>query len=636
MRFPFPSGLLVGLLTCCQSLWVQGESLTPHLFFEPGPINAVWIQAGDQRIFVYRGAAEAWQAGKSSLLLPHGRRDLIAGVTKWDAPVALIAPEKDRPWLETPSTWWEAFATGRFHDYGQQTTKVGIKQIPVTRWVEDGTELKWPGLTMKVLETPGYTRGSVSYLCQVDGKQIALTGDLIYAEGKLLDLYSLQDAIEEARVGGYHGYAGRLGSLISSLEMIRDASPDWLIPARGPIIKNPSEAIDKLIHRVREVYRNYLSTNALHWYFKSERMRICGEKVLGDTAMELELMPYARHIETPDWIRGFSTSRLILAKDGAAFLLDCGYQSVIDEVNKLLESGLIERVEGIFVTHFHDDHSDMVQKASEQFGCPVYATTEYADVLAHPEAYHLPAMTSNPIPKVLGMQDGDRLKWHEYDFTFHFYPGQTFYHGALWVEKEGHDPIFMVGDSFAPSGMDDYCLMNRNLMRDGTGYLLCLEKLRRAKGPFWLINEHIPYLFQFSEQELDYMESRYRQRLKILSDLFPWDDPNYGIDEQWAVFYPYGTTGKTQSKKTFSVKITNHSPTPRQFTITPKGWDGLKVAQLREGTQSLSVSIAPHQTRSIPLTVTLPSLPGQYLLTADIHSQGMAFEDWTEAMVWVE
>ena len=67
------------------------------------------------------------------------------------------------------------------------------------------------------------------------------------------------------------------------------------------------------------------------------------------------------------------------------------------------------------------------------------------DVLEHPEAYHLPAMTDHPIKDVVGVVDGDRLKWREHDFTFHFYPGQTFYHGALWVERADHDPIFHGG-----------------------------------------------------------------------------------------------------------------------------------------------------------------------------------------------
>jgi len=41
----------------------------------------------------------------------------------------------------------------------------------------------------------GYTRGSVTYLMEIGGKRIAFTGDLLRDDGKLLDLFSLQDAI---------------------------------------------------------------------------------------------------------------------------------------------------------------------------------------------------------------------------------------------------------------------------------------------------------------------------------------------------------------------------------------------------------------------------------------------------------
>ena len=277
------------------------------------PINAVWIQSGQERVFIYRGATDAWQAGSSSLLLPHGRRDLISGIDQWMRPKALIAPADDRPWLEHPEDFWESFTKARFHDYAQQTTKVGILPVAITQWVEGGEKLQWPATQIEVLDTPGFTRGSVSYLCEVDGRRIAFTGDLIYGDGQLLDLHSLQDAIPEAKVGGYHGgYAGRLSALIGSLESILQAEPDWLVPARGPIIRDPASSIGKLVKRLQAIYHNYLSTNALHWYFKEDRMRICHEQVLGENT-RLELMPYAAHIETPQWIRGFSTSRLILS-----------------------------------------------------------------------------------------------------------------------------------------------------------------------------------------------------------------------------------------------------------------------------------------------------------------------------------
>ena len=74
-------------------------------------------------------------------------------------------------------------------------------------------------------------------------------------------------------------------------------------------------------------------------------------------------------------------------------------------------ASLIKKVEGIFVTHTHDDHSNMVQAASEEFKCPIYATTEYEDVLENPGKFHMPGLTRNAMPKVEGMKSGHMMKW---------------------------------------------------------------------------------------------------------------------------------------------------------------------------------------------------------------------------------
>ncbi len=38
---------------------------------------------------------------------------------------------------------------------------------------------------------------------------------------------------------------------------------------------------------------------------------------------------------------------------------------VIDGIKELMQSGLVKQVDGIFVTHYHDDHTNMVQAAAE-------------------------------------------------------------------------------------------------------------------------------------------------------------------------------------------------------------------------------------------------------------------------------
>ena len=542
----------------------------------------------------------------------------------------VVAPLAERDLFEKTREYWTGMAKKRFHYYTQQSTKIFVEPVKVARWVKGGDGVGWEGLRFEVIDTPGFTRGAVSYLASVDGKKVTFTGDLIYGDGKIFDLYSFQDAIPAAKVGGYHGYGGRLADLISSLRKIKAAKPDVIYPARGPVIKNPAAAIDKLIARVQALYRNYLSTNALHWYFKEERMRICGERVLGKGA-KIELMPYCLHVDTPPWILQFSTSRIIMADNGHGFLLDCGGQRQFDFVKDLVKKGLVKKIGGIFVTHTHDDHSQMVKAAAEFFKCPVYATVEYEDVLENPGHYLMPGLTENAVRDVKGMKDGATMKWNEYEFTFRYYPGQMFYHGALLVKRPKARPVFFIGDSFAPSGIDDYCLLNRNLVHPDAGYGRCFKILRELPKDTWLINEHVPHVFRFSDKELTFLETRYAERTKILRELFPWDDPNYGIDERWATFYPYGNIFKPGETREIEVRLSNHSPVKRTFKITPRDHRG---AEVLSGPRS--VTLASRADGAVKVKIKAPMEKGVYVITADIDSKGMHFRDWVEAIIEVK
>jgi len=602
------------------------EQVTEHCLVEYGPVNGAVIRANGQQLAVY-----GWDDGPvDRVLLTHGRRDVVWRSAVAAASASVTAPARDKYALESGSDFWTAFPTAKFHDYAQQTTKMPDRAITVDQWVAAGDVIEWNGLTIRVLETPGYTRGSATYVVELDGKRIGFTGDLIYGDGQVLDLYGFQDAIPEARIPGYHGYGSRLAELVSSLDRVIEAELDIIVPARGPVIPQPTESARRLKDRVQAVYRNYLSTSALHWHFKEERMKQCGERVLGEDA-DFELMPYSRHEKTPDWIFQSSTSRLLLSENRRGFLLDCGYQRVIDAVQGLIDQEVIEQVDGIFVTHFHDDHTDMVQVAAEQFNCPVYATPEYADVLENPDAYHLPAMSANPIRNIQRMENGRSMKWNEFDLTFHFFPGQTWYHGALMVRKTDDRPVFFIGDSFAPSGVDDYCVKNRNLLHDDEGYLLCLKKVRDA-GDCWLVNEHIEYVFDFSADEMAFLEQRYRERRDLLRDLFPWDDPNYGVDEQWAVLYPRGVKAKAGETVELELRLTNHSPVAREFRVTPQLPEGLSLVSTDD-----AVTLQPRTNGAVRIAVQVDSEGGtSRIVTADVESDGMSFKRWADAQIKVE
>ena len=296
-----------------------------------------------------------------------------------------------------------------------------------------------------------------------------------------------------------------------------------------------------------------------------------------------------------------------------------------------MKTGLVKKVDGIFVTHYHDDHTDSVQAAAKEFDCPVYATKEYEDILERPEAYHMPALTANPITDVKGLDDGHKMQWKEFRLRFDFYPGQTIYHGALLVKKPDERPVYLIGDAFSPSGMDDYCLLNRNLVHKDDGYMLCLKKIRELGSNYWLINEHIPFVFNFNNEELKYFETRYQARIDTLKELFPWDDPNYGIDEQWAVFYPHGMSVKANKSQEIEVRISNHSNIERTFRVKPHTAAGMSV-----DAASKEVTLKARADGVVKFTIQTPKKPGTYVITADVDSKGMHFRRWLEGVITVK
>ncbi|MFP6765163.1 MAG: MBL fold metallo-hydrolase, partial [Planctomycetaceae bacterium] len=433
------------LIHCFLIVFLTGSLLLPFASLRaatihPGPVNGVIL---NDQIAVY-GAPSDTDVNLTHVLLTHHRRDVLRDARRLSAAgVKVVAPKAEESLIARPQEFWQTFTTSRFHDYAQQSTKIAGQPLKVQQWVAGGDELQFGDRTFRVIATPGFTRGSVSYITTDGNRRVAFTGDLIYGDGQLFDLYSFQDKIPETNVRGYHGYGGRLASLIAILRKIRAENPDVIIPARGPVINQPIQSIDRLISRVQALYANYLSTNALHWYFKQERMTLCGRRVLGENA-EVQLMPYALYQETPDWIWEQGTSRMIISDDGHDFLIDCGYQRIIDGLRKLMDLGLVRKVDGIFVTHYHDDHTDMVQAAAGEFQCPVYATPEYRDILENPAAYHMPAMTSNPMKNVIARKSGSRMRWKEFEFTFRFFPGQAIYHGALLVRRRQETPVFLL------------------------------------------------------------------------------------------------------------------------------------------------------------------------------------------------
>lgn len=609
------------------------KALSPAVTVVRGAVNGVCIERDGQKLLVYGDPEGRWKDAEM-VLFTHGRRDIVwAGRNPVEGGAEAVVPATEVEKFTDVATFWTVFWEKRFHDYAQQSTRIPAAPLPIGETVRGGDRIEWQGLTIRVLDTPGYTRGAVSYIVNVDGIRHGFVGDLIYDDGRLFDLYSLQDAVPEARIGGYHGYAGRIGDLIASLRKVAAEKPQVLVPARGPVIRDPAGAIARLIDRLQAVYENYLSVSAGRWYFRY-RYDVLAKRVLGHDA-EVDWMPYAATIEErpPDWIVPIHNSRLILATDGSGFLVDCGSRAILKEVGKLKEQGRLESLDGVFITHYHDDHTDKLNECLREYDCPAYATPILEDVLKRPGAYRLPAMTANPVEGLVVVPDGHSRQWNEFQLTFYDFPGQTLYHDALLVQRDTGETVFFVGDSFTPTGIDDYCLQNRNLLHDGQGYFYCLDLLRdKIPGDAMLINQHVREPFRFTGEQLDLIESRLRLRKRLLAELFPWDEPNYGIDEQWARFYPYGRQVEAGQSIELAVKVLNHSAQARRFDVVLNAPPGFETDP-----PSITLTVDPREESAASFRIEIPTGcdPSVYVVTADIRSDALDLRRWCEGLIKV-
>jgi glyoxylase-like metal-dependent hydrolase (beta-lactamase superfamily II) len=609
----------VSVLLCLGASLSAEVSLPEGIAFRTGPSNVVTVGGGTAIYGVQKDLRPA------RVLLTHARRDAIGGLETPHDRIHFVVPAAERELFEHPERFWAELEKARFHDYAQRSTKVPVRPVAVSRAVSDGDVIEDGSIRIRVISTPGYTPGAVSYLIETGDKRIACTGDLIYGDGQILDLYSLQDAVPDAKARGYHGYAARAGDLIASLRRVAAAKPDILLPARGPAVTDPDAAINRLITRLQQFLASHFETDALRWYWGDENHAIRSRAV----EREMNVMSMAAQSRLPDNVIAIGNSRLIVSQTGAAFLVDAGYRKLLPELQRLRADGRIKSVGGIWITHYHDDHTDYVNDVVAEFGAPVYFTDGMKEVLERPAAFRLPCLTTRPVPSGGSKRDGETLRWNEWEFTFWSFPGQTLYHGGLLARREDGQTILFVGDSFTPSGMDDYCMQNRVFLREGEGYDFCLRRIAGLPEQAWLINQHVEPMFRYSDAQVSRMQKELAERSAVLKQLSPWPDINYMVDESWARIHPYGSEVGEGDTINLELRILNHAPDRLKYTVrwnAPEGWSVVESEN--------SVTLGGRKEGSVRARFRAKG-SGLHVVTADVSFAGRTLENWTEALVRV-
>jgi len=595
------------------------QQLSQHLWVHAGHINTGVLCADGRALVIDIGnghvTGELGAIGVTAidtLLFTHHHRDQACGAAAVNG-ARVIVPEAERQWFEGVDAFWHDPAY-RWHLYNQHPHHLMLTEpLHVDGTLADGETLTWGPARITALATPGHTDGSLTYLVEVDGLRVAFTGDLIYDAGQLWECYSLQKG--NATVTDYHGFLGARDELAFSVQRVRAADPTLLVPAHGHLMHQPAAAIALLLARLLACIEQYEAITALRYYFPA-----------------LVPIPYApltgEESDPPDWLHHDGTTWVLVSESGATLVMDCGSEAVVANLRRMLATGEISAVEGLWITHYHDDHVDGIPAFQAAFDCPCIADAAVAQIIADPLAWRMPC-TSPAVARVDRVtQDGEQWQWHEFTLTAYHFPGQSLYHGGLLVEGRGRR-LFFAGDSFTPTGIDDYCAQNRNFLGAGVGYDRCLALLQQRQ-PEGIINPHVNTVFTFSLADYALMRSNLALREETFGALFPWDHANYGMDEWWLRCHPYEQHAAPGDTVRLSVMMTNHSIGSHHAAChpaLPAGWKSDTAAGV----------IPAKREAALPLTIKVPSdaAIGRYIVPVSLTYDGVQLPQITEGIIEV-
>lgn len=594
----------------------QFTKISPDLYVYRGAVNTGILRSVDRAILIDcddtltpSRLAELGIRRVERIYCTQHRRPNTAGVANFSSEV--FAPREEQRQFEEATAYWQDWRN-RWHLYHSRPGPLlPPRDIAIQGTVAEGDLFEWDNFSISVLETPGMTGGAVSYRVEIASDQAApqnviFSGDVLYAAGQVWDVHSLQKNM--GAFSDYHGFLGAAPTLIASLEKLGSTSADCLVPSHGGLIAGPSTAAQLTAQRLEQLYHNYAAVSSLNFYFPH---------IFQDLREDPQRMVPSAVVDFPDFIRVVSaTSFAIRSDSGALFLIDCGDDSVLETLAAWKDQGVYTRLEGCWVTHYHDDHVDALHHLPAFAPAPIYTDQHMAEILEHPTRFFLPCISPIVAPVQHATREGETWRWHEFELTAFHLPGQSLYHGGLLLRGHGLTVLFS-GDSFSPSGLDDYTAGNRNFLAAGQGYRRCIDLLRQYR-PDIILNQHQHQAFHFSDEQLEFLEQNLITREKLLAELVPWDHPNYAVDEGWIRAYPYEVETCSGGTCFVEVRAANHSSRPISLDIQPvlpPGWGSTPVSPSLAPQTSAETIVQARISLSIPLATEAGVYPVPFRIT---------------------
>jgi len=577
--------------------------LSANLFLFEDTCNVYLIKKGDRALLVGFGSgkildhlSEAGVGKVERVLLTHHHRNQAQGLVDLENRSFLVTvPEREARLFEDAEGFWRDVKLYVNYDCRSYWNTLR-RNVRVDEKAKRGDTIDWQGLKFRVLETPGATEHSLSYVADIDGRRVVFCGDLISGIGKVPNWFDLH--------WDYYGFTQGMDASITSFERIRTEHPDRLLPAHGTPIEEPAKAMDSNT-RIYSTLREMLIPNELHRVQQQVR----------------QILPHLVFVG--------ANCYAVLSKSGKAFLWDYGYVER-ERIAELKKRFGVKSIDAASFSHYHDDHIIRAGELALE-NARIWVHDGMLDVIEHPARYRLPCLIPMPFRADRVLHDTEKVQWEEYSFEFFHLPGQTQFHAGLCATIDGKKVMFTGDNTWNKKDPDKTrngpLVPHNEYFLDG-GFITCAEQMLRYK-PDLVCPAHTE---EYSPTEQDLGEFRswaYRLR-EIMTSLIDQPDPNFGMDVRWCRFYPYRSF--VPAATTFQVElfVRNHLFRPARVQVELKSSAGFTCDRPVQ-----SVVIDGKGEASIPFALrrTDGSRIEREIITADVTINGRRVGEYAEAIV---
>lgn len=487
---------------------------------------------------------------------------------------------------------------GELPDWGRRM--VPFQRPGVDRRFSEGDEFRWNQYVMSVLNTPGHTEGSISYLLQINNKQYCFSGDLIISGGHIQDLYSMQwDYLRNPGID----------SSITSLQKVNSFEVDVLLPSHGRIINNPADEIRLLQTRLHKVQRAFAIKRAGRWNW-SGFVQV-SPHVIQDCG---------------------STSQIIISKSGEALLFDCGKELTTERLEEAKKKFGFEKISVIIPSHWHYDHVDGISSMVESEDAGLWVWEGLAEHLEKPKHFITTCWTGKSIQPDRILFEGESFQWHEYSFKVYHHPVHMEQQMALKADIDGIT-FYLVADGTGLSKEGNircpiHCYngitLSSGLLKTATSFF--------EADPYICLPAHSNVFATNNNDKVEFVQWA-TETTDALTSLLPMPYPEFGYEPYWITFYPARVILKKGEETQVMIRIKNPAKASISGNIWPKFYGELNIEEA-----PIEFMLQPGEQKDFPLKIKVnkDAQAGINIITADVELNEKLMAEFPQGYIQID